>query len=101
MVTSASGLVIKDSFLQANKIIDRDKIKKPGGIFIAIKIIEEIHFFLLSYGQKQTLSRCTAKGGDTEPAIICRDKLMPAGLEGCTRGYHIIHEQHMLIVNFL
>ena len=51
MVTSASGLVINDSFLQAKKTIDRDKIKKPGGIFIAIKIIEEIHFFHLSCGQ--------------------------------------------------
>ena len=42
IVTWASGLVIKESFLQAKRKIKRDKISKPGVTFIAIKIIEEI-----------------------------------------------------------
>jgi hypothetical protein len=51
IVTWASGLVMNDSFLQANRKTGRVKIRKPGGIFIAIKILEEIDFSLQIYGQ--------------------------------------------------
>lgn len=37
MVTCASGLVIKDSFLHATRKIERDKINKPKVNFIGIK----------------------------------------------------------------
>jgi len=41
MVTLASGLVMKDSFLQANKKKIEIRISAPGAVFIPSKIIEE------------------------------------------------------------
>ena len=41
IVIRASGLVMKDSFLQANKKTREIKISAPGAVFIPSKIIEE------------------------------------------------------------
>ena len=41
IVTRASGLVMKDSFLQANKKKKEIKINAPGAVFIPSKIVEE------------------------------------------------------------
>ena len=60
-VTCASGLVIKDSFLQAKKRMQRDKIKRLERIFIDTKNNRRIQDYLL---EKQNAAMLNFRSGD-------------------------------------